>query len=241
MAKAHGKDKEFGCKLCSKKFVYNYQLKTHLLTHNQTKNKSKEMSRLTQEAAGSMQDRTTFLISNVESGNFNDQDVATLADDESCIQTLYQCSLCQQVYQTYQGLQKHCAQHATATQSPLAASGLKELKAPPVDAIAVVADGNNAQIAGTGVGDNMMMIRSDQSSSEFTLLEVSSTLSAEQNSISRPSASNISGHLSSGNNQATAATLGSLEGSIIKEQDGQQYYVVYDAPASSQPIINIKR
>ena len=34
--------------------------------------------------------------------------------------------------------------------------------------------------------------------------------------------------------------LDSLEGTIIKEQDGQQYYVVYDVPASD-PIIQFEK
>ena len=62
MAKVHGKVKEFACQMCPKKFVYNYQLKTHILTHAQLKNKDKQSSKM--EAAGVTDVLTKSLGSN---------------------------------------------------------------------------------------------------------------------------------------------------------------------------------
>ena len=77
----HGAEKPFECEFCEKGFVYAYQLKTHLAAHaakntdNSPLNNKKELKTRTVVVGG--------------------DDNEELADGEP--DTLYQCSLCQQV------------------------------------------------------------------------------------------------------------------------------------------------
>ena len=137
----------------------------------------------------------------------------TLADDPY-VQTLYQCSLCQQVFDTYRALQKHCAEHSQSINT----FDLKGVKS-NVDTdghldIALVSDNTlgTATSFGTSSGNESPQI----------FLELSS-----DNQDVKPSSSMAIG---------ANMPLNSLEGTIIKEQDGQQYYVVYDVPVSQNSI-----
>ena len=189
MAKVHGKDKEFACQMCPKKFVYNYQLKTHMLTHAQLKNKDKQSPN--QEAAGVSE--TTLLI-NMDSEGFEQEALA----DDPYVQTLYQCSLCQQVFDTYRALQKHCAQHSQNNTFDL--KGIKSNVDTdcPLD-IALVSDNalGSATSFGTSSGNEPPQI----------FLELSSDHQDAKPSSSMAIGANI--------------PLNSLEGTILKEQDGQ--------------------
>ena len=79
-ATVHGAEKPFQCDFCEKGFVYAYQLKTHLAAHAA---KSIDKSPLKNRKGP----KTQIAV--------DGDDNADLADGEP--DTLYQCSLCQQV------------------------------------------------------------------------------------------------------------------------------------------------
>ena len=209
MAKIHGKDKEFSCTICPKKFVYNYQLKTHILTHSQSKTRPrKDLDKAQVDV--SMNEPTLLIDMNsgvVQGGASAD------GDSDPYVQTLYQCSLCQQVFDTYRALQTHCLQH-THTNVAGAAQGNDRKPSLDVDRpidITLVSDNPLGSRLGLNSG-------SASDKPHQILLEISS----EHSDNNKPSSSSRGVNL----------PLESLEGRIIKEQDGQQYYVVYDVPAS---------
>ena len=77
----HGAEKPFECEFCEKGFVYAYQLKTHLAAHA-----AKNIGNSPLKSKKELKTRT------VVGGGDDD---GGLADGEP--DTLYQCSLCQQV------------------------------------------------------------------------------------------------------------------------------------------------
>ena len=209
MAKIHGKDKEFSCHICPKKFVYNYQLKTHLLTHSQSKAKLKgaQQNIVHQEETGN----ETALVINMDSGVIEEAENTNV---DPYVQTLYQCSLCQHVFQTYKALQTHCAEHSQqdVTQSKLANPNIELDRSMDITVMAQndIANEVNLDSINDGSGKNQLVL---EISSEGSTNKPESRVRSE---VSLP--------------------LDSLEGTIIKEQDGQQYYVVYDVPASQSMI-----
>ena len=210
MAKIHGKDKEFSCHICPKKFVYNYQLKTHLLSHSQSKAKLK----VAQQNMGHMEGTAneTALVINMDSGMIEEAEHTNV---DPYVQTLYQCSLCQHVFQTYKALQTHCAEHSQQdlAQSKLAKPTI-ELDHRSMDITVLAQNEIDNQVS----LDSM----SDRNGKNQLVLEISSDDATNKPSSSTGGEGNL--------------PLNSLEGTIIKEQDGQQYYVVYDVPASQSII-----
>ena len=205
MAKIHGKDKEFSCHICPKKFVYNYQLKTHLQTHSQSKAKLKRVQENIGQLLDGMENETSLVI-NMDSGVIEE---AVSSAVDPYVQTLYQCSLCQHVFQTYKALQTHCAEHTSADgmESRVGKSNLDVNR--PIDITVLAQDGM--------VNPEDEITTGDGNEKDQLVLEIPS-----EDSSNNPSSS-IRGRVS--------LPLNSLEGTIIKEQDGQQYYVVYDVPA----------
>ena len=217
MAKIHGKDKEFSCTICPKKFVYNYQLKTHILTHSQSK--TRPQRGIDKPQVDVPMNEPTLLI-DMNTGVVQGGATAE-GDSDPYVQTLYQCSLCQQVFDTYRALQAHCLQH---TQTNVTGATEDNDRKPslnvdrPID-ITLVSDNPLGSQLGLNSG-------STSDKPHQILLEISS----EHSDNNKPSSSSRGVNL----------PLESLEGRIIKEQDGQQYYVVYDVPAS-QPIIEFEK
>ena len=212
MAKVHGKDKDFSCHVCPKKFVYNYQLKTHMLTHSQSKNRLRKDDPQNAELVAG---KETALIINMDSGLVEQE-----ADADPYVQTLYQCSLCQQVFETYKALRIHCTQHS---QRDFGATNTKDVKSNsdvnrPIDITLVSDNALENQLSFNSENDN-------EKQPQF-VLEIDSEHSNNKSMNSSSRGVNL--------------PLQSLEGTIIKEQDGQQYYVVYDVPAS-QPIIRFEK
>lgn len=111
-ANAHGESKKFSCHKCTKSFCYAYQLKTHLTNHNEQDEQKKN------NPSGS---NTGFFV-DVDKITL-EQAAAAAHDGEDYVQTLYQCSLCQQVFQNYKDLQDHCSEH---TDEELASGTLKK-------------------------------------------------------------------------------------------------------------------
>ena len=210
MAKIHGKDKEFSCHICPKKFVYNYQLKTHLQTHSQSKAKLKRVQQNLGQVEGTNE---TALVINMDSGVIEEAEQTNV---DPYVQTLYQCSLCQHVFQSYKALQVHCAEHSQDGGVELKHGKTKASQ--PID-IAVLAQGEE---------DNQVNIDNinEENEKNQLVLEISSEDSCNKESSSMQ--------------RQVSLPLDSLEGTIIKEQDGQQYYVVYDVPAT-QPIIQFEK
>ena len=83
---AHGAEKPFECEFCEKGFVYAYQLKTHLAAHA-AKNIDNSLSLLKNKR----ETKTRTVVVGDDNGE--------LAEGEP--DTLYQCSLCQQVQYDY--------------------------------------------------------------------------------------------------------------------------------------------
>ena len=130
------------------------------------------------------------------------------ADGDSApyVQTLYQCSLCQQVFDTYRALQTHCLQH---TQTNVTGATEDNDRKPslnvdrPID-ITLVSDnplGSQLALHSGSTSDKPHQI----------LLEISS----EHSDSNKPSSSSRGVNL----------PLESLEGRIIKEQDKNKYAI----------------
>merc|ERR1712150_199632 len=159
--------------------------------------------------------KETALIINMESGLVEQE-----AGADPYVQTLYQCSLCQQVFETYKALRIHCTQHS---QRDFGATNTKDVKSNsdvnrPIDITLVSDNAMENQLSFNSENDN-------EKQPQF-VLEIDSEHSNNKSVNSSSRGVNL--------------PLQSLEGTIIKEQDGQQYYVVYDVPAS-QPIIRFEK
>ena len=81
-ATAHGAEKPFQCEFCERGFVYAYQLKTHLASHA-----AKNIDGNSSPLKSKKEPKTRLVVSGDDNGD--------LAEGEH--DTLYQCSLCQQV------------------------------------------------------------------------------------------------------------------------------------------------
>ena len=175
-------------------------------THSQSKAKLKRVQENIGQLLDGMENETSLVI-NMDSGVIEE---AVSSAVDPYVQTLYQCSLCQHVFQTYKALQTHCAEHSSADgmESRLGKTNLDVNR--PIDITVLAQDG----------------IENSDNEKNQLVLEIPS-----EDSSNKPSTSLRGG---------VSLPLESLEGTIIKEQDGQQYYVVYDVPAT-QPMIQFEK
>lgn len=98
-AKQHGRTEErkFACHRCGKAFIYAYQLRTHADTHGPDDEDNPAEEEDNEEVAA--------------------EEDPVAAAGTNWVQTLYQCGLCQKVFDSYGGLTGHCAQEHPAAAS----------------------------------------------------------------------------------------------------------------------------